>query len=106
MPTMPANTAIRRTTRRFLKQSATNWSIIEPDSALYDDALAGLQSGLDHGGSALLIGDLDIAAFEGPIGDLDEDARPVVGHHQRRGRHDQPRRRRRNESGVGEHIGL
>src|SRR5215831_17645659 len=64
MPKIPANIAIRRTTRRFLRQSATNCSIIESHRAFHDHALAGPNSGFDGDGSPLLIRDLDIAAFE------------------------------------------
>src|ERR1700752_4302462 len=100
MPKMQAKIAISRTTSRFLKQSATNWSIIEPHRPLDHDALAGLEAGFDSSGRPLLIGDLDIPAFEGPFRDLDEYAGLVVGHEQRRGRHDQTRYRRRQECRV------
>src|SRR6202030_3173072 len=93
MPKMQANIAISRTTRRFLKQSATNWSIIEPHPTLHHHALAGPNSGLDGNGGALLVSDLDIAAFERPVRDLNKDARPIAGHQECRRRHDQPRRR-------------
>src|SRR6266436_9488188 len=106
MPKMQANIAISRTTRRFLKQSATNWSIIEPHPALHHHALAGPNSGFYGDSSPLLISDLDIAAFERPIRDLDEDARCVVGHQESRRRHHQPRNGRCDKSGVSEHIGL
>src|SRR6266403_1154984 len=106
MPRMAANIAISRTTRRFLKQRATNWSIIEPDSTLHDHAVTGPKPALDDCGGALLICNLDIAAFEGPIRDLDEDARRIVGHQQRRGRHDEPGYCGRDETGSGEHPRL
>src|SRR5260370_2149845 len=100
MPKMPANIAISRTTRRFLKQRATNWSIIESHPAFHHHALAGPNSGFDGDGSPLLISDLDIAALEGPIRDLDEDARRVVGHQERRRRHHQPRHRMADHTRV------
>src|SRR5712691_2634680 len=106
MPKMPAKTATSRTTRRFLKQSATNWSIIEPDSTLHDDSVAGPKAAFDDSGIALLICDFDIAAFEGPIRDLDEDARRVAGHEQRGGGHDEPGYGGRDESSIGEHPRL
>src|SRR2546430_7311177 len=106
MPKMQAKMAISRTTRRFLKQSATNWSIIEAHGSLDRDALAGLEAGFDCRGRSLLIGDVDIAALERPLRDLDEHAGLVVGHEQRRGRHSHLRHRRRNESRVRKHIGL
>src|SRR5882724_12565198 len=104
MPKMQAKIAISRTTRRFLKHSATNWSIIEAHGSLDHDALAGLETSFDGGGRSLLIGDLDIAPLERPFGHLDEHAGLVVGHEQRRGRHSHPRDRRRNESRVRKHI--
>src|SRR4051795_184487 len=100
MPKMQAKIAISRTTSRFLKQSATNWSIIEPHRSLDHDAFAGLEPDLDGGGRSRLIGDLQIPAFEGPSGTLDERAGLVVGHEQRGGRHDQARYRRRQECRV------
>src|SRR5436309_4562204 len=98
MPKMQAKIAISRTTRRFLKQSATNWSIIESHRPFDHDALAGLETSFHGRSRTLLVGDVDIPALERPLRDLDEDAGLVVGHEQRRGRHDQARRRRRNES--------
>src|SRR5215467_11194688 len=106
MPKMQAKIAISRTTRRFLKQSATNWSIIESHRALDHYSLAGLKTGFDGSGRTLLVCDLDIPALERPLRDLDEDAGPVVGHEKCRGRHDQLRHRRRNERRVREHIRL
>src|SRR5882672_11847592 len=98
MPKMQAKIAISRTTRRFLKQSATNWSIIEAHGSLDHDALASLEAGFDGRGRSLLVRDLDIAPLERPFGDLDEHAGLVVGHEQRRGRHSHSRHRGRNES--------
>src|SRR5262245_26355194 len=97
MPKTQAKIAISRTTRRFRKQSATNWSIIEPHRSLDHDPFAGLEASFDGSCWPFLIGDLDIAPLESPFGDLDEDAGPIVGHEQRRGRHDQARQRRRQE---------
>src|SRR5262245_21336177 len=106
MPKMQAKIAISRTTRRFLKQSATNWSIIEPHRSLDHYSLTGLKTNLDNNSRTLLVGDLDIAAFERPFRDLHEDACPVIGHQQCRGWHNQTRRRRRNESRIRKHVGL
>src|SRR5215510_4482598 len=106
MPKMQAKIAISRTTRRFLKQSATNWSIIEPHRSLDHYSLAGLKTGLDNNGRTLLVGDLDISAFERPFCDLNKNACPVVGHQQCRGWHNQTRHRRRNEGRVRKHIRL
>src|SRR5580704_6183310 len=103
MPKMAAKIAINRTTRRFLKQSATNWSIIEPDSAPHDHAIARPKAASDDGGCALLSFDLDIAALKRPILDLDEDTRRVVGHQQRGGRYDEPGHGGRDEGRSGEH---
>src|SRR5262249_23678539 len=106
MPKIAANIAISRTTRRFLKQSATNWSIIEPHRPLYHHPLAGPNPALDGDGGALLLSNLDIAALERPIRDLNKDARPVIGHQKRRRRHHQLRHRWRREGGIGEHVGF
>src|SRR5215510_15559642 len=106
MPKIQAKIAISRTTRRFLKQSATNWSIIEPHRSPDHYSLAGPKTGFDGSGRTLLVRDLDIAALERPVRDLDEDAGLVVGHEERRGRHDQLRRRRSNKSRVRKHIRL
>src|SRR5262252_5544146 len=106
MPKMAANTAISRTTRRFLRQSATNWSIIESHRAFHHHSLSRANSAFDGNGGPLLISDLDVTAFESPFRDLDEDARPVVGHQEGRRRHDQPRYRRCLEGGFREHVGL
>src|SRR5579883_2213633 len=106
MPKMAANIAISRTTRRFLKQRATNWSIIEPHRAFHHHPLARSNSAFDRDAGAFLISDLDSAALESPIRNLDEHARPVIGHQERRRRHYQPRYRRRNESCVSEHVGF
>src|SRR6266568_2641274 len=100
MPKMQAKIAISRTTRRFLKQSATNWSIIESHRAFDHDPLPRLEASFHGRGRTLLVGDLDIAPLERPLRDLDEDTGLVVSHEQRRGRHDQARHRRRNESRV------
>src|SRR5262249_56849485 len=97
MPKIQAKIAISRTTRRFLKHSATNWSIIEAHRALDHDPLAGLEAGFHGRGWPFLVCDVDIAALERPFGDLDEDASLVVGHEQRRGRHDQARQGRRDK---------
>src|SRR5215472_322683 len=106
MPKTAAKMASNRTTRRFLKQSATNWSIIEPHRTPYHYALARPESGFYGGGCPLLIGNFDVAAFECPFGDFDEDARRVIGHDKCRGRYDEPRLRRRNECGIREHVRL
>src|SRR5207302_131056 len=106
MPKMHANMATSRTTRRFLKQTATNWSIIEAHRTFDDYSLTWAKSGFDRSGRTLLIGDFDGPAFEGPIRDFDEDARLVVGHQERRGWHDQPRRHRRAEARVRKHARL
>src|SRR5262245_6227998 len=106
MPKMQAKIAISRTTRRFLKQSATNWSIIEPHRSLDHYSLAGLKTNLDNSSRTLLVGDFDISAFERPFCDLYEDARPVVGHQECRGWHNQTRHWRRNEGRVRKHVGL
>src|SRR5262252_7844308 len=103
---MAANIAISRTTRRFLKQSATNWSIIESHPALHHHTLAGPNSAFDGDRGALLLRNLDIAALERPIRDLNKDARPVIGHQKRRRWHDQLRHWGRREGGVGEHVGF
>src|SRR6266700_7582698 len=100
---MQAKIAISRTTRRFLKQSATNWSIIESHRAFDHDPLPGLEASFHSRGRPLLIDNLDIAPFERPFSDLDEDAGLVGGHEQRRGWHHQERDRRRNESRVRKH---
>src|SRR6478736_8025897 len=106
MPRMQAKIAISRTTSRFLKQSATNWSIIEPHRSLDHDPLAGLKAGFDGGCRSFLVCDLDIAALERPFGHLDEDAGLVVGHEQRRSWYDQARYRRRNECRIRKHVRL
>src|SRR5438093_3063124 len=106
MPKMQAKIAISRTTRRFLKQSATNWSIIEPHRSLDHYSLARLKTRLDSSDGTLLVCNLDIPAFERPLRDLDEDTCLVVGHQKRRSRHGHSRHRRRNEGRVRKHIGL
>src|SRR5262249_8597055 len=106
MPKMQAKIAISRTTRRFLKQSATNWSIIESYRALDHYSLARPQTGFDGSGGTLLVCDVDISALERPVRDLDEDTCLIVGHQERRRRHDQLRYRRSNESRVRKHIRL
>src|SRR6516225_4482546 len=99
MPKKAANIAISRMTRCFLKQSATKWSIIESNPTPHDDPIAGAKTALDDSGGALLRFDLDIAALERPVRDLDEDACCVVGHQQRGGRHHEPGHGRRDEGG-------
>ena len=46
-----------------MKQTATNWSIIEPHRAFHHYAIARPKSALDRNGGALLIRDLDITAL-------------------------------------------
>src|SRR5947207_2171615 len=103
---MQAKIASNRTTRRFLKHNATNWLIIEADRSLHDDAVARLKSAFDGCRGAFLVSDLYVSALEGPAVHLDEHARPVIGHQQRRVRYHHPHDRWRNEGNVGEHVGL
>ena len=65
MPKTHAKIAISRTTRRFLKQSATNWSIIESHRTFDHDALAGLETSFHGRSRTLLVGDVDIPAPTG-----------------------------------------
>src|SRR5437899_242895 len=106
MPKMQAKMAISRTTSRFLKQSATNWSIIESHRALDHYSLAGLQTGLHRSGRTLLVSDVDISALKRPVRDLHEDAGPIIGHQESRGRHHQACNSRRNEGRVRKNVVL
>src|SRR6266481_9927492 len=79
---MAAKMQIIATTRRLCKAKATRRSIIEEHSALYDHAIADLETALDHGLVALLEADLDRDGREGPRRHFDEHLIGIVFEHQ------------------------
>src|SRR5580692_9901976 len=94
MPKPPISTASTMIAMRRCRQNVTNWSIIEQNSALHDDLIAGIHAGTDGDGSALLQRRLDGTAFEGPRRGCDEHAGSVVVHQERGTRHHHLRMRR------------
>src|SRR5260370_25974311 len=103
---MAAKMQIIATTRRLCKAKATRRSIIEEHSALHDDAIADLETALNHRLVALLETDLDRDGREGPRRHLDEHLIGIVFEHQCRRRYDRHRLTWREERHVGEHAGL
>src|SRR6266404_9094537 len=103
---MAAKMQIIATTRRLCKAKATRRSIIEEHSALYDHAIADLETALDHGLVALLETDLDRDGLESPRRHFDEHLIGIVFEHQSCRRYDRHRLTWGEERHIGEHAGL
>src|ERR1700722_12658965 len=106
MPNTLSSTATTMTATRRCRQKATNWSIIEQDSALHDYLIAGLDAAADGDRRPFLQLRVDRATLEGPGRDSDEHAGPIVIHQQRgAGQHNSGLCRTKQRHG-GKHVGF
>src|SRR5580698_7154915 len=104
MPNTLSSTATTMTATRRCRQKATNWSIIEQDSALHDHLLAWLDTAADGHRRTFLQLRIDAAALERPRSSRDEHAGSVVVHQQRGTRHDAAGLRRAEQRHRGKRV--
>src|SRR6202140_1339376 len=105
MPNTLSSTATTMTATRRCRQKATNWSIIEQDSALHHDLVTCLDTGTDGHGRSVLQLRFDGATLERPGGRRDEHAGSIVVHEQRGGRQDDAGLCRAEQRRRGKHVG-
>src|SRR5580698_4237528 len=106
MPNRLRSTAIAMTAMRLRRQKSTNWSIIQEDSALDHDLLAGLDPRSNRDLGALLEQRFDAATLECPRRDRDEHAGAVVVHEQCRTWQHHALQCRPMQRHGREHVGL